>query len=113
MYVGYLLFQFPSNVILSKFPRPGIYLSVAAVLWGGVSASMAAANSYSSVMVIRFFLGFVEAPFFVSLRVEGILSLSDIKLARCTIDAHIMVCSFRTAIEVSYTYHQAITPKLT
>jgi MFS family permease len=64
MYVGYLLFQFPSNVILSKFPRPGIYLSVAAVVWGGVSASMAAAKSYSSVIVIRFFLGFAEAPFF-------------------------------------------------
>lgn len=37
MYVGYLLFQFPSNVILSKFPRPGYYLSVAAMLWGAVS----------------------------------------------------------------------------
>lgn len=37
MYVGYLLFQLPSNVILSKFPRPGLYLSVAAALWGCVS----------------------------------------------------------------------------
>lgn len=64
MYVGYLLFQFPSNVILSKFPRPGIYLSVAACLWGGVSASMASAHSYGAVLSIRFFLGFVEAPFF-------------------------------------------------
>lgn len=35
MYVGYLLFQFPSND-LSKFPHPGIYLLVAACLWGGV-----------------------------------------------------------------------------
>ncbi|KAH8601703.1 putative MFS transporter [Bisporella sp. PMI_857] len=64
MYVGYLLFQFPSNVILSKFPRPGIYLSCAAVLWGGVSASMASAKTYGGVVAIRFFLGFVEAPFF-------------------------------------------------
>ncbi|KAL3425316.1 major facilitator superfamily transporter [Phlyctema vagabunda] len=64
MYVGYLLFQFPSNVILSRFPRPGIYLSVAGVLWGTVSSCMAAAHSYGSVIAIRFFLGFVEAPFF-------------------------------------------------
>jgi hypothetical protein len=36
LYVGYLSFQFPSNVILSKFPRPGIYLAVAAGFWGTV-----------------------------------------------------------------------------
>ncbi|KAK3061068.1 hypothetical protein LTS18_007097 [Coniosporium uncinatum] len=64
MYVGYLIFQFPSNVILSKFPRPGIYLAVACCLWGTVSTSMAAVQSYSHVIVVRFFLGFVEAPFF-------------------------------------------------
>lgn len=64
MYVGYLLFQFPSNVILSKFPRPGIYLAVFCALWGCVSTCMAAARSYASVLVVRFFLGFVEAPFF-------------------------------------------------
>lgn len=63
MYVGYLLFQFPSNVILSRFPRPGIYLGVAAVVWGGVSACMAAVHSYGAVIAIRFFLGFAEAPF--------------------------------------------------
>lgn len=63
MYVGYLLFQFPSNVILSRFPRPGIYLGVAAVVWGSVSACMAAAHSYGAVIAIRFFLGFAEAPF--------------------------------------------------
>ncbi|KFY87468.1 hypothetical protein V498_07168, partial [Pseudogymnoascus sp. VKM F-4517 (FW-2822)] len=43
---------------------PGYYLSVAGMLWGGVSASMAAANSFGSVVAIRFLLGFVEAPFF-------------------------------------------------
>jgi hypothetical protein len=57
MYVGYLLFQFPSNVILSKFPRPGIYLSVACALWGTVSTCMAAAHTYGQVIAIRFFLG--------------------------------------------------------
>ncbi|KAG4436142.1 hypothetical protein IFR05_008385 [Cadophora sp. M221] len=64
MYVGYLLFQFPSNVILSRFPRPGIYLGVAALIWGGVSACMASVHSYGGVIAVRFFLGFAEAPFF-------------------------------------------------
>lgn len=63
MYVGYLLFQFPSNVILSNFPRPGLYLSVAALCWGAISTCMAAATNFSSALAIRFFLGFAEAPF--------------------------------------------------
>ncbi|OMP87165.1 putative transporter [Diplodia seriata] len=64
MYVGYLLFQFPSNVILSNFPRPGVYLSVAAVLWGAISTCMAATRNFREALVVRFFLGFAEAPFF-------------------------------------------------
>lgn len=64
MYVGYLLFQFPSNVILSNFPRPGLYLSAAALCWGAISTCMAAAHNFGSALAIRFFLGFAEAPFF-------------------------------------------------
>ncbi|EOD44167.1 putative allantoate permease protein [Neofusicoccum parvum UCRNP2] len=64
MYVGYLLFQFPSNLILSNFPRPGLYLSVAAVLWGAISTCMAATHTFGQALAVRFFLGFAEAPFF-------------------------------------------------
>ncbi|KAK0650881.1 putative transporter [Lasiodiplodia hormozganensis] len=64
MYVGYLLFQFPSNIILSNFPRPGLYLSVAAVLWGAISTCMAATHNFAQALAVRFFLGFAEAPFF-------------------------------------------------
>ncbi|KAL5323518.1 hypothetical protein ACEPPN_008056 [Leptodophora sp. 'Broadleaf-Isolate-01'] len=71
MYVGYLLFQFPSNVILSRFPRPGIYLGVAALIWGGVSACMASVHSYGGVIAVRFFLGFAEAPFLIAILYAG------------------------------------------
>jgi MFS family permease len=64
LFVGYLPFQIPSNLLITKIPRPGLYICVAVVIWGTISASTAAAKSYSSLLVIRAFLGVVEAVFF-------------------------------------------------
>lgn len=44
--------------------RPSLYISVWVLVWSVVSASTAAARNYSRLIVIRFFLGIVEAPFF-------------------------------------------------
>lgn len=62
-FVGYLLMQLPSNLILTRL-RPSLYLSASCCLWGVVSTCNAAAQKFSHLIVIRFFLGFVEAPFF-------------------------------------------------
>ncbi|KAI3577508.1 major facilitator superfamily domain-containing protein [Fusarium oxysporum f. sp. albedinis] len=62
-FVGYLLMQLPSNLILTKL-RPSLYLSASCCLWGVVSTCNAASDSFTHLIVIRFFLGFVEAPFF-------------------------------------------------
>ncbi|KAF5026450.1 hypothetical protein F66182_1437 [Fusarium sp. NRRL 66182] len=62
-FVGYLLMQLPSNLILTKM-RPSLYLSASCCLWGVVSTCNAGAQKFSHLIVIRFFLGFVEAPFF-------------------------------------------------
>ncbi|KAK9437212.1 MFS transporter prlL [Metarhizium brunneum] len=62
-FVGYLLMQLPSNIIITRV-RPSIYLASAIVLWGVVSTCNAAAGSFVHLIVIRFFLGFAEAPFF-------------------------------------------------
>ena len=35
------------------------------VVWGVISAATAAAQSYGGLLAIRFFLGFVEAAYFV------------------------------------------------
>jgi hypothetical protein len=35
------------------------------IVWGVISAATAAVNSYSGLLVVRFFLGFVEAAYFV------------------------------------------------
>jgi len=61
--VGYMLAQLPSNMILTRV-RPHLYLPLCAAVWSCVSGSTAAAQSYGSLIAVRFCLGIVEAPFF-------------------------------------------------
>ncbi|CAG8097262.1 unnamed protein product [Penicillium salamii] len=63
LFVGYLLMQLPSNLILTRV-RPSLFLGIAMAIWGIISACQAAIASFSGLIVTRFFLGFVEAPFF-------------------------------------------------
>lgn len=63
LFAGYIIGQVPSNILLSR-SRPSLYLPAFVCLWGTVSAATAAANSYSHLVVIRFFLGVTEAPYF-------------------------------------------------
>jgi MFS family permease len=52
-------------LLLNKFGKPAIYLPTAMVLWGIISTATAAAHNFAGLVVIRFFLGFVEAAYFV------------------------------------------------
>ena len=64
LFVGYLLMQVPSNLMLNKIGKPAWYLPGAMVVWGTISAATAAAQSFGGLLAIRFFLGFVEAAYF-------------------------------------------------
>ncbi|RYP80773.1 hypothetical protein DL770_006093 [Monosporascus sp. CRB-9-2] len=63
LFVGYLLMQLPSNLMLTRLP-PAIYLGVAMSIWGTISAAQAATHNFAGLVACRFFLGFAEAPFF-------------------------------------------------
>ncbi len=63
LFVGYLLMQLPSNLLLTRV-RPSLFLGIAMGIWGVISACQAASQSFAGLVVARFFLGFVEAPFF-------------------------------------------------
>ena len=63
LFVGYLLMQLPSKLLITR-ARPSLYLGTAMTIWGVVSTCNSAVHSFSSLVVVRFFLGFVEAPFF-------------------------------------------------
>ncbi|KAI7788001.1 Major facilitator superfamily [Diaporthe eres] len=63
LFVGYLPFQIPSNLIITKISRPGMYICTAVVIWGAISAATAAVHSYGQLLAVRAILGAVEAVF--------------------------------------------------
>lgn len=57
--------QIPSNMIMSsKKVRPSIYLSICMMAWAVVSACTSLVHSYTGMVLVRFFLGITEAPFY-------------------------------------------------
>ncbi|KAJ5103812.1 hypothetical protein N7532_004341 [Penicillium argentinense] len=65
LFVGYLLMQIPSNMLMSsKKVRPSLYMSVCMGCWAVVSACTALTKNYVGLVAVRFFLGITEAPFY-------------------------------------------------
>ncbi|KZP00664.1 major facilitator superfamily transporter [Calocera viscosa TUFC12733] len=62
-FFGYLILQGPSNLILAH-TKPSLYLPAIMICWAVISACTAAVQSYNGLLVVRFFLGVVEAGFF-------------------------------------------------
>ncbi|KAK3297306.1 general substrate transporter [Chaetomium fimeti] len=63
LYVGYILMQVPSNMIINLVSRPSIYIGFAMLLWGLISTLSGVVTNFAGMIAIRFFLGFVEAAF--------------------------------------------------
>jgi MFS family permease len=61
LFVGYLPFQIPSNLIISRISRPGLYICAAVVIWGTISAATAAVKTYAQLLAVRAVLGAAEA----------------------------------------------------
>ncbi|KAH6689464.1 major facilitator superfamily domain-containing protein [Plectosphaerella plurivora] len=64
LFVGYLPFQIPSNLIISQISRPGMYICCAVVLWGSISALTSVVKTYPQLLAVRACLGIAEAVFF-------------------------------------------------
>jgi predicted MFS family arabinose efflux permease len=63
LFVGYIGFQVPSNMIIGKISRPALYICLACAAWGVVSALTAAVHNYVGLMMARVALGITEAVF--------------------------------------------------
>lgn len=59
-YIGYLVAQYPTNVLMQRFPT-GKYITVNFILWGVVLTSMGSCTSFGPFMAARFFLGVFES----------------------------------------------------
>ena len=61
LFVGYILGQVPSNMLLTRV-RPSYYMAGAMAVWAVVSAASAASQNYIGLLMTRFCLGIAEAP---------------------------------------------------
>lgn len=66
LFVGYILFQVPANMILNKFGRPSIFITVVMTTWGAISTVTGAVQNYAGLAATRVFLGVAESAFFCS-----------------------------------------------
>jgi MFS family permease len=62
-FIGYVLFEVPSNLILKKATPPR-WISRIMVTWGGITMAMAAVKNFQGLIACRFFLGLSEAGLF-------------------------------------------------
>ncbi|KAL6360628.1 hypothetical protein LRP88_06335 [Fusarium phalaenopsidis] len=63
LFVGYN----PSDMMLGRLKLPGVYICLAMVVWGIVSAAQIVISSFAGLAMARFFIGFVEVVFFPGL----------------------------------------------
>ena len=61
LFVGYVLTQIPSNMIITRV-NPAIYMSSWMVVWAAVSACTALVTNFGGLVACRFMLGITEAP---------------------------------------------------
>lgn len=63
LFLGYVLFQVPSNLALQRIGTR-LWVTCIMVVWGMVSAAMAFVTDSTSFYILRFLLGVAEAGFF-------------------------------------------------
>lgn len=64
LFVGYIIAQVPSNLVLNHLGRPSLYLGFFIIAWGTVSALTSQVKNATGIIICRLVLGLVEAPFF-------------------------------------------------
>ncbi|KAK3663318.1 hypothetical protein LTR22_005976 [Elasticomyces elasticus] len=67
LFVGYVLMQVPSNLLLNVSGRPSWYIGFFVIAWGLVSLLTSQVKTAGDIIACRFILGLVEAPFFAGI----------------------------------------------
>ncbi|KAH8172435.1 major facilitator superfamily protein [Sarocladium implicatum] len=63
-FIGYVLLEIPSNVLLKKFTRPSYYLAILVILFGTCMTLHGVTTNFATLTVARFFLGVTESGLF-------------------------------------------------
>lgn len=60
VFIPYVLFEVPSNIVLKKFKRPSMYLGILVVSWGTIMTCTGLVQNFGSLMATRVLLGIFE-----------------------------------------------------
>lgn len=60
VFIPYILFEVPSNILLMKFERPSMYLGILVVGWGIIMTCTGLVQNFGGLMAVRVLLGIFE-----------------------------------------------------
>lgn len=60
VFIPYVLFEVPSNIILKRVKRPSTYLGTLTLCWGIVMTCTGLVRNFAGLMVTRILLGIFE-----------------------------------------------------
>ncbi|KAL5049333.1 hypothetical protein BDW71DRAFT_204598 [Aspergillus fruticulosus] len=84
-YVGYVLTQVPSNILILKV-KPSLYIGFVTAGWGIVSMCQAFTTNFAGLFMCRFILGLIEGPF-----LPGVFLLLSCWYKRCELPPRIAI----------------------
>ena len=85
--------------------RPSLYLCLMAIVWSGVSASMCGTTNFTGLVLVRFFLGVVEAPLLPGAIYLMLTMRRLLTFARCGLFDGMLVYSQRDGHASRYPVH--------
>lgn len=100
---SYLVMQVPSNMIMSKAHfKPSYYMAVCMAIWAIVSACTALAHNYIGLLMVRFFLGITEAPYYPGKSLTSMNKFEPLYLlCSCSLGAMYLLSLFYTRKEIA------------
>jgi MFS family permease len=63
LFAGYVIFGVPSNMLITRV-RPSLFLCCLMMTWAVVSICTAFSRNFTGLLLTRFFLGVLEAPYY-------------------------------------------------
>ncbi|KZT19852.1 MFS general substrate transporter [Neolentinus lepideus HHB14362 ss-1] len=64
---GYVLGQIPSNMLITRI-RPSLWIPAMEVIWSILTMTLASSKSFTSLVIIRFFVGLAESSFYPAIQ---------------------------------------------
>ncbi|KZT19853.1 MFS general substrate transporter [Neolentinus lepideus HHB14362 ss-1] len=64
---GYVIGQIPSNMLITRI-RPSLWIPAMEVIWSILTMSLASSKSFTSLVIIRFFVGLAESSFYPAIQ---------------------------------------------